>query len=168
MAGQQSGRSLLGLVRLLVVGALKAMLRLGAVLIVYALSALGGSILAAVSSSGGVGAVLVNGFLGAFLLPLALTAGFIGWLTPATVRIYARGENPDLEYASPTRLDACLLVAVTVLVSVLGARGMNVSELGFACLSLVSTTTIIATGGAKVAELWGQIVTSALDLAAGA
>ncbi len=167
MAGSQRRGSFIRLLVFLVVEASKALLRLGVVVVVYAFSALAASILAALSTSAGFGAALSNGFLGVLLLPSALTVGFVAWLMPATIRIYARGENPDLEFAVPTRFDACLFVVVTVLVSVLGARWMNVSQVGFACLSLASTTTIVATGGAKVAELWGHIVTGALEITAG-
>jgi len=79
-------------------------------------------------------------------------------LLPATVRIYARGGNPDTDYAVPRRWDALLLVGATTLLSTFAAGYLGVSETGFAVVALASSAVVVSVGGHKVAELWGTLV----------
>ena len=145
----------------------KGLLRIGVVVAVYVISAFAGFVIAIMSAQEGVQSVLLAAGTG-FLLPaVALTGGFIGWLSPATIRIYAGGGNPDVDYAVPRPADAVLLVGVTSLISGAGAWWLDLSTFGFTCLALVSTLLIVGVGGAKVAELWGHIVATTLELIAG-
>jgi hypothetical protein len=145
----------------------RAVLRLGVVLAVYFSSALGGAAIGALSGQEGLQATLLAGGLGLLLVPAALSFGFIAWLMPATVRIYAKGGDPELDYAEPKRADALLLVVVTIGLSIWGAHGLDISVPGVAALALVSAFTIVAIGGAKVAELWGHILCATLEILAG-
>jgi hypothetical protein len=145
----------------------KGLLRIGVVIAVYVVSAFTGVIIAVTSSQEGLQSVLLAAGAGLLLPAVALTGGFLGWLSPATIRIYAGGGNPDLDYAVPRPADAVLLVGIASLIAGTGAWWLHLSIVGFAGLALVSSAIIVAVGGAKVAELWGHIVTATLELIAG-
>ena len=145
----------------------KGLLRTGVVVAVYVVSTFAGFVIAIMFAQEGVQSLLLAAGAGLLLPAVALTGGFLGWLSPATIRIYARGGNPDLDYAVPRPADAVLFVGVASLISGAGAWWLDLSILGFTCLALVSTLIIVAVGGAKVAELWGHIVATTLELIAG-
>lgn len=142
---------------------LLGVLRLGAVLAVYAAASLAGAVIAGVTATGSV-PTLVACLLGFLVPPVVLTLGFIAWLLPATVRIYARGGDPDSEFAVPSPADGVLLVGVATVLSGLAADTLGVSMQGFVVLAVAASTTIIAVGGRKVAEIWSSLV---LQLLAG-
>ena len=145
----------------------KGLLRTGVVVAVYVVSTVAGLVIAIMFAQEGVQSLLLAAGAGLLLPAVALTGGFLGWLSPATIRIYARGGNPDLAYAVPRPADAVLFVGVASLISGAGAWWLHLSILGFTCLALVSTLIIVAVGGAKVAELCGHIVAATLELIAG-
>ena len=95
----------------------KGLLRTGVVVAVYVVSTFAGFVIAIMFAQEGVQSLLLAAGAG-FLLPaVALTGGFLGWLSPATIRIYATGGNPDLDYAVPRPADAVLFVGVASLIS---------------------------------------------------
>ena len=145
----------------------KGLLRIGVVVAVYVVSTFAGFVIAIVFAQEGVQSFLLAAGAGLLLPAVALTGGFLGWLSPATIRIYARDGNPDLDHAVPRPTDAALFVGVASLISGAGASWLHLSTLGFTCLALVSTLIIVAVGGAKVAELYGHIVAATLELIAG-
>ena len=100
---------------------IKGLLRIGVVITVYVLATVAGVVIAVVSAPEGVQSLLLAIGAGLVLPAVALTGGFLGWLSPATIRIYTRGGNPDLDYAVPRPADAILLVGVTSLIAGAGA-----------------------------------------------
>lgn len=145
----------------------KGLARLGVVLVVYVFSALAGAVLAGLAAGGGIVSTLLAAGAGMLLSSVALTAGLLGWMIPATIRIYASGGNPDTDYAVPKRPDAILFVAVSVLVASSVASWLQLPIFGFAGLVVVATSIIVSVGGARVAELWGNAVGAGLELLAG-
>ena len=145
----------------------KGLLRIGVVITVYLIATVAGLVIAIASAPDGVQSLLLAIGAGSLLPAVALTGGFLGWLSPATIRLYARGGDPDLDYAVPRPADAALLVGVASLISGAGAWWLHLSVLGFTCLALISTLIIVRVGGAKVAELWGHVVAATLELIGG-
>ena len=90
----------------------KGLLRIGVVIAVYVVSAFAGVIIAVMSAQEGVQSLLLAAGAGLLLPAVALTGGLLGWLSLATIRIYARGGNPDLDAAVPRPADAVLLIGI--------------------------------------------------------
>jgi len=151
----------------LVFGLLGALVRLGVVLAVYAIAAAAGAVVGGTSAPAGTSSVLLGVAAGSILVPVSLFLGFVTWLIPATVRLYAKGSDPDFELAVPKRFDAIFLVIPTVLMATGAAVLLNLSPLGFGGIALVSTLSIVAIRGEAVAEISGHILVAAAEILAG-
>lgn len=151
----------------LVFGLLGALVKLGVVLAIYALATVAGGVIGATSAPDGTTSVLLGVAAGTVLAPISLFFGFVTWLIPATVRLYAKGSDPDFELAVPKRFDAIFLVIPALLMAAGGAALLNLSVLGFGGIALLSTLSIVAIRGEAVAEISGHILVAAAEILAG-